>query len=163
VSRPALGPTQPPEQWVPGVLSPGLKRGRGVTLVPWSRMSRSYTSLPPSAFMACRGTALALYIICLQYDYFSGTRHTLTRGNTVLMLLLVSLPCPLAVESPLSTFLRTDRRSFIGLVLYNQAMTDSFHMLLNTPLSVIIQWIISILFSSLNHLFLPSKTHSNER
>jgi hypothetical protein len=32
VSRPALGPTQPPVQWVPGVLSPGLKRSRGVTL-----------------------------------------------------------------------------------------------------------------------------------
>jgi hypothetical protein len=26
VSRPTLGPTQPPVQWVPGVLSPGLKR-----------------------------------------------------------------------------------------------------------------------------------------
>jgi hypothetical protein len=32
VSRPALGPTQPPVQWVPGVLSPGVKRGQGVTL-----------------------------------------------------------------------------------------------------------------------------------
>jgi hypothetical protein len=32
VSRPALRPTQPPVQWVPGVLSPGLKFGRGVTL-----------------------------------------------------------------------------------------------------------------------------------
>jgi hypothetical protein len=32
VSRPALRPTQPPVQWVPGVLSPGVKRGRGVTL-----------------------------------------------------------------------------------------------------------------------------------
>jgi hypothetical protein len=53
VSRLALGPTQPPVQWVPGVLSPGLKRGRGVTLtthphpVPRSKMSRSYTSSPP--------------------------------------------------------------------------------------------------------------------
>jgi hypothetical protein len=54
VSRPALGPTQPPVQRVPGVLSPGLKRGRGVTLtthlhlVPRSRMSRSYTPPPVS-------------------------------------------------------------------------------------------------------------------
>jgi hypothetical protein len=53
VSRPALGPTQPPVQWVPRVLSPGVKRGRGVALtthphlVSRSRMSRSYTSSPP--------------------------------------------------------------------------------------------------------------------
>jgi hypothetical protein len=32
VSRPALGPTQPPVQWVPEILSPGVKRGRVVTL-----------------------------------------------------------------------------------------------------------------------------------
>jgi hypothetical protein len=53
VSRPALGPTQPPVQWIPGVLSPGVKRGRVVTqtthphLVSRSGMSRSYTSSPP--------------------------------------------------------------------------------------------------------------------
>jgi hypothetical protein len=50
VSIPALGPTQPPVQWVPWVLSSGLKPGRGVTLtthphlVPRPRMSRSYTT-----------------------------------------------------------------------------------------------------------------------
>jgi hypothetical protein len=32
VSRPALRSTQPPTQWVPGILSPGVKLSRGVTL-----------------------------------------------------------------------------------------------------------------------------------
>jgi hypothetical protein len=46
---------------------PGAKRGRGVTLtthphlVPWSGMSRSYTSTPPSDCVARSGTAL-LYL-----------------------------------------------------------------------------------------------------
>jgi hypothetical protein len=71
VSRPALRPTQLPVQRVPGVLSPGVKRGRGVTLtthpylVPRSRMSMGYTSSPPSASMACSGTALLLFSACV--------------------------------------------------------------------------------------------------
>jgi hypothetical protein len=53
VPRPALGLTQPPVQFVPRVLSPGIKRGRSMTLtthphlVPRLWMSRSYTSSPP--------------------------------------------------------------------------------------------------------------------
>jgi hypothetical protein len=53
VSRPALAPTQPPVQWVPAILSPGVKCGRGVTLTSHphlvSRTSRSYTSSPSQA------------------------------------------------------------------------------------------------------------------
>jgi len=50
-SRLALGSTQPPVQWVPG-LSRGVKSGQGVTLtphtllVPWSRKSRAIPLLP---------------------------------------------------------------------------------------------------------------------
>jgi hypothetical protein len=61
----ALGPIQPPVQWVPGVPSSGLNRGRGVTLtthphlVQRTSMSKSYiTSSDLSVFMACSGTAL---------------------------------------------------------------------------------------------------------
>ena len=51
LSRPVLGPTQPPVQWVTGSL-PGVKSGRGVTLthypflVPWARKSTAIPVLP---------------------------------------------------------------------------------------------------------------------
>jgi hypothetical protein len=55
-SRPALGSTKPPIHWVPGALSPGVKRpGREADhrqLVPRSRKYGFIHSLPPYAFMA---------------------------------------------------------------------------------------------------------------
>jgi hypothetical protein len=55
-SRPALGPTQPPIQWVPKTLSPGVKRtGCEADHSPPTSAERkntwTYTSTPPYAFM----------------------------------------------------------------------------------------------------------------
>jgi hypothetical protein len=49
-SRPALGPTLPPIQWVPGALSPGVKLTTHLYLV--SQEWWSYTTTPPYVFMA---------------------------------------------------------------------------------------------------------------
>jgi hypothetical protein len=56
-SRPALGPTQPPIQWVPGHLSPGVKGpGREADYSPPTSAEVKkmwiYTSTPPYTFMA---------------------------------------------------------------------------------------------------------------
>jgi hypothetical protein len=68
-SRPALAPTQPPIQWVPGAHSPGVKRGRGVMLtihpllVPRLRKSVSYTCCHPKcACMERNGTTSPFFI-----------------------------------------------------------------------------------------------------
>jgi hypothetical protein len=57
VSRTAVGPTQPPIQWVPGALSLGVKwPGREATthlhLVPRSRMRGAIPPLPHYVFVA---------------------------------------------------------------------------------------------------------------
>ncbi|PNF27774.1 hypothetical protein B7P43_G09210, partial [Cryptotermes secundus] len=56
-STPAMGPTQPPIQWVPGGISSGLKRrGREANHSPLASAEVKkmwiYTSTPPYAFMA---------------------------------------------------------------------------------------------------------------
>jgi hypothetical protein len=66
VSRPALGPTQPPVQWVPGILSL-RKIAAGAwhwPLTPIYSRGQEWVgaipSLPPSSTVACSGTALLL-------------------------------------------------------------------------------------------------------
>jgi hypothetical protein len=68
VSTPALGPTQPPVQWVPEALSRGKAQpernaGNLLHLVPRSRRSRSYTFFPLGACMAVAGHSLQKYIL----------------------------------------------------------------------------------------------------
>jgi len=52
-SRPALGPTQPPTQWVPVAHSqrPGMKLTTHLLLMPKSKNAWSYTYTHPIAFM----------------------------------------------------------------------------------------------------------------
>jgi hypothetical protein len=70
MSRPALGPNQPRNQWVSGVLSARVKRGRGLTLtthphlVALSRMSSSYTSSPPKRLHCLLRDCFACFLSC---------------------------------------------------------------------------------------------------
>jgi hypothetical protein len=57
LSRPALGLTQPPMEWVPGALSPGVKQqgceaDRSPPASAEVKKMWIYTSTPPYAFMA---------------------------------------------------------------------------------------------------------------
>jgi hypothetical protein len=66
-SRPAMGHTQPPVQWVPGVLSPGVKCVQGMMLTTHPhlvlrlRMSRSYTSSHPKRLLGMQWDNFTFY------------------------------------------------------------------------------------------------------
>jgi hypothetical protein len=57
----------------------------GTKARPGSRKSRSYTSSPPSAFLACSGTAEALFGIC-KYVFFQYLYSSLTTPPSLLLI-----------------------------------------------------------------------------
>ena len=81
LSRSALGPTQPPVQWIPS-LSRGEKSGRDVTLtphpllVPWSWRSRAIPVLPlwavrpVQSLSACTKVQFIFFAYCKKKNYF---------------------------------------------------------------------------------------------
>jgi hypothetical protein len=113
VSRPALEPTQPLLQWVPGVHSPGLKHGRGVTLtthphpVPMSRMSRSYTSSPPKLLHGVLWDSFHSLLCDYHCRYFINYENYKIRFRTILFPLLLWVICckGLCTSVPLYTYL----------------------------------------------------------
>jgi hypothetical protein len=69
LSSPALEPTQPPVQWVPG-LSHGVESGRGVALTPHpllvarsKKQSRAIPLLSLRAFVACKKGVKPTYVL----------------------------------------------------------------------------------------------------
>jgi hypothetical protein len=80
MSRPALRPTQPPIQWVPGTLSPELKwPGREADHSPPTnaevQKTWAYTSTPPYVLMALRSISYAQGQLYLYFSLSTSDMH----------------------------------------------------------------------------------------
>jgi hypothetical protein len=89
-SRPDLGPTQPPNQWVPGSLSLGIKRpGREAYHLPPSSAKVEawvYTSTPPIRLYGAVLKAQGQLYFTLLYFIWASNAFTSTPLHCVLML-----------------------------------------------------------------------------
>jgi hypothetical protein len=74
-SHPAFYPVGSGASLPGGKARPGYNAEHLLHLVPRSRMSRSYTSSPPDASMACSGTALLLFLLLNFRTLYSRRQH----------------------------------------------------------------------------------------
>jgi hypothetical protein len=68
-SRPVLGPTQPPIQWVMGVKRPGRKVDQHLHITPRLRMSGATPPLPLYAFTVWSGATFRTCSICPMFIF----------------------------------------------------------------------------------------------
>jgi hypothetical protein len=128
-SRPALGSTQPPIQWVPGVKRPGREADHSLLqLVPRSRKCGSIHTLPISLHgvvlnSLSTGTTLLNIVACL-YDFRRGVRPLFLTGlesnsrlsvhNSYLILFAVITDLILDINYDISLWLYEGQRLWVA-------------------------------------------------